>query len=57
MAGSSGVERGVYKLDPATRTALDRFSEMLTTITASDADPQPVASGMGDKKAAPCGAA
>ena len=51
------VERGVYRLTPRGRTALDSFSEILTAVTASDAAAQPVASGMGDKKAALCGAA
>ena len=31
------VERGVYRVTPRGRTALDSFSEILTAVTASDA--------------------
>ena len=41
------VERGVYRLTPRGRTALDSFSEMLTAITASDGAAQPAANGTG----------
>jgi hypothetical protein len=34
------VERGVYRVTPRGRTALDSFSEMLTAITASALPPE-----------------